>query len=165
MSTPRQRAYLEAMGIPVWVARNAPGEDLVESGAPAAVQLGPGSGHLLMLCGSVSEPSGALATDVARVLGSAPVWGWPGEAGTGTSLAEAVSEGLFTHVLVFGEATEASVFGGPAPEAVGPAAVLRFASLQELESSPGARRELWRALTSRQLVSPAPPGSGEAADA
>lgn len=165
MTTPRQRAYLEAMGIPVWVARNAQGEQLVEPGTPATVQLGPGNGHLLLLCGSVSEPSGPLATDVARVLGTAPVWGWPCNEETGPGLAEVVPEGLFTHVLVFGEATESSLFGGPAPDTLGAAAVLRLASLEELENSPEARRALWQTLSSRRLVASAPTGNGAAVDA
>lgn len=165
MTTPRQRAYLEAMGVPVWVARTAPGEQLVEAPTPSAVQLGPGNGELLMLCGSVSEPSGPLATDVARVLGTAPVWGWPCEEEASPGLAEVVREGMFTHVLVFGEAAESSLFGGPAPDTLGSAAVLRLASLEELENSAEARRALWRTLSSRRLASPMPAGHGAAAEA
>ena len=151
MITLRQRAYLDAMGIPVWVARGGAPEKSLEDAPRGRIQLGPGDGQLMLLCGSISEPAGKLATDVARALGTRPVWAWPA-ADEGLELAEAVEEAMFTHVLVFGPETELGLFGGPAPELVGSAAVLRLPSLVELSSSPGARKTLWRTLTANRLA-------------
>jgi hypothetical protein len=150
MNPAGQRAYLEAMGIPVWVRRGP-----AQAAGPtqvASLQLGPGTGSVLLLCAGVSESSSQLAADIARALGSEPVWGWPAADGEGRGVAEAVGDGLFTHLLVFGSEAECALFGGPAPETLGPARVLRAASLPALAADPGERRGLWRMLVDNRLA-------------
>lgn len=145
-----QRAYLEAMGIPVWVRRGP-----AQAAGPrqvAGLQLGPGKGPLLLLCAGVSESSSQLAADIARALCCEPVWGWPVADGEGDGVTAAVGDGLFTHLLVFGSETETALFGGPAPESLGSARVLRAASLPALAADPGERRGLWRVLVENRLA-------------
>ena len=150
MNTAGQRAYLEAMGIPVWVRRG-----LAQAAGPtpvAALQLGPGKGPLLLLCAGVHESSSLLAADIARALRCEPVWGWPAPVGEGRGVASAVGDGLFTQVLTFGSETETALFGGPAPESLGSARVLRAASLPALAADPDERRGLWRMLVENRLT-------------
>lgn len=150
MNPAGQRAYLEAMGIPVWVRRGQ-----AQAAGPAQVaglQLGPGKGPLLLLCAAVSESSSQLAADIARALRCEPVWGWPAPDGEGDGVAAAVGDGLFTHLLVFGNETESALFGGPAPETLASARVLRAASLPVLAAEPDERRGLWRALVENRLA-------------
>ncbi|HSM68298.1 MAG TPA: hypothetical protein VK830_01185 [Xanthomonadales bacterium] len=150
MNPAGQRAYLKAMGIPVWVRRGP-----AQAAGPAQVaglQLGPGKGPLLLLCAGVSESSSHLAADIARALRCEPIWGWPAPDDEGRGVAEAVGDGLFTHLLVFGSETEAALFGGPAPESLGSARVLRVATLQALAADPDERRGLWRVLVENRLA-------------
>jgi hypothetical protein len=151
------------MGIPVWVSRTAqgerPGQDSrTDQAQPLAVeqaaglQLGPGKGAVLLLCASVNEPSGVLATDLARALGNNAVWAWPAAGEHGTRPEAAVAEGLFTHLLVLGKNVDAAVFGGKTPESLGAAAVLRVDSLDELAASERSKRALWETLCSHGLV-------------
>jgi hypothetical protein len=53
---------------------------------------------------------------------------------------------------VFGSEAECALFGGPAPETLGPARVLRAASLPALAADPGERRGLWRMLVDNRLA-------------
>ncbi|NND43751.1 MAG: hypothetical protein HKN58_00405 [Xanthomonadales bacterium] len=159
MSSPLQRAYLDAMGIPVWLSREpavqpagTETETAPESQPAMALQLGPGSGPVLLLCQSVSEPASALATDIARSLDQSPVWGWPVAEAEATAVTEVISEGLFTHVIVFGHETIHALFGANAPETVGAACVLRAPSLAALADSPAERKSLWRTLRQNHLA-------------
>jgi len=151
VTTARQRAYLHAMGIPVWLAR-ARGADAQPAASTGRVQLGPGQGPVLLLCGAIHEPACLLASDVARALACGPVWAWPAAPGEGLELPMAASEGLFTHAIIFGSETEIALFGGPAPDMLGPALVLRAPALDTLASSAGARRGLWRILADNRLA-------------
>lgn len=159
MTSPLQRAYLDAMGIPVWQSRASAAQAAEMEIQPAAasrpamaLQLGPGSGPVLLLCQSVSEPASALATDIARSLDQSPVWGWPVAEAEAAAATEAISEGLFTHVIVFGLETIHALFGGEAPETVGAACVLRAPSLAALADSPSERKSLWRTLLQNHLA-------------
>lgn len=161
MTTPLQRAYLDAMGIPVWMARRGERPEQSRGSEAALLQLGPGNGPVLLLCDSVDGPAAPLATDVARTIGSGPVWGWPSTADAGMPAAEAVAEGLFTHVLVLGEKAGKSLFGGRVPDQLGAAVVLELGSLEELAASAAARRALWKALADQGLARrPATAGKG-----
>ena len=142
-------AYLKAMEIPVWVLRDREQADPAEI---LGVKLGPGSGQVLLLCNHVSETAGKLASDIARCLRAEPVWGWPAMDETAPALEEAVSEQLFTDILVFGSEVESAMFGGPAPELLGSAAVRRLPTISEIEGSHAARRSLWNALCNHGLA-------------
>lgn len=148
MIEPPHKAYLDAMGIPVWVLRNTTSTRATVQ----AVHIGPGSGQVLLLCAARDESSGKLASDISRCLRAEPVWGWPVEDDSASPMAEAVAERLFTHILVFGSNAEAAAFGGPAPEVVGSAAVIRTPALPDLRQSMAERRKLWALLCQHRLA-------------
>ncbi len=106
MSEARRRAYLEAMGFDVWVARSAaPAADAQAAASfpepldgPAdrpfdgpfdaqvdtladqqsgRIQLGPGRGSTLLICSSAADSASKFAADVVRALGGDPAWAWP----------------------------------------------------------------------------------------
>ncbi|NNL96466.1 MAG: hypothetical protein HKO64_12665, partial [Xanthomonadales bacterium] len=142
MIAARQKAYLDAMNIPVWVLRST----AEASNSACAVQLGPGSGQVLLLCASREHSAGKLASDIARALRIEPVWGWPVDDPSCPLLAESVGERLFTHIVVFGSDAELSGFGGPASELLGSAAVIRAPAMPDLRQSAAERRKLWAQL-------------------
>ena len=144
----RKKAYLEAMGIPVWELRNA----VQTESAAQAVQLGPGAGQVLLLGSAADESAAKLSSDISRCLKSEPVWGWPAGDESGVRLEDSVGERLFTHVLVFGPETETVIFGGPAPDLVGSAVVVRAPSLEEIAQSGAGRRKLWAMLCQHRLA-------------
>lgn len=144
----RRKAYLEAMGIPVWELR----EPTQAEAAAQAVQLGPGAGQVLLLGSTADESAAKLSSDVARCLKSEPVWGWPAGDESGARLEDSVGERLFTHILVFGPETETALFGGPAPDVVGSAVVIRAPSLEEIAQSGAGRRKLWAVLCQHRLA-------------
>ncbi len=139
-----QRAYLEAMEIPVWVRKELAGQ--VPDFVSPALRLGPGSGHVLLICAAVDEPASRIAADIARSLKSEPVWAWPvPDEGTGNIIAT-VQEHLFTTVILFGEPLAKQVFNGAAPEALGSARLLVAPCLEEVAVSPAARQTLWKLI-------------------
>ena len=168
MMAERQAAYLEAMGIPVFVPKDAVAETEVEAvvetevevaveteAGPAEVtglRLGPGSGRFLLLCAGVEETAGKLAADIARVFPEQPVWAWPAAEGSGRGVDEVVDEHLFTDMIVFGEAPAQVAFGGAAPGMTGSARVLLAPGMVELAADAAARKTLWLALCARGLV-------------
>ena len=148
--TAQRAAYLEALGIPVWVRK---GQAAATSRpAAAGLRLGPGTGRFLLLCAGADETAGRLAADIARVLGEEPVWAWPAVEETGAAVESAVDEHLFTNLLVFGAETACQVFGASAPRTVNSARVLVVPGMAELAAEPGARAGLWRTLCDNRLV-------------
>jgi hypothetical protein len=111
------------------------------------VVLGPGAGSTLLLCGKPGEAATALAADIARSLGSEPVWSWlaQDEAAPGVPLEQAIEERLFTRVLVFGRDLFAPA-ADPAVQVIGSARLIRVESIPVLVQSGAARRALWLAL-------------------
>lgn len=174
---PDAAAYLEAMGLTVWVRRDrveppktgsATGPNIATqapvstaptpavSGAAsqrAQVVAGPGNGSCLYLCGPGDETSSPLASDLARVLGAAPVWGSVADGGEGQPLEVLIAERLFTQLVIFGEASARLVFGGAIPETCGPARVTVVDDLRRLAGDPGARRSCWAAFRAAGIVS------------
>jgi hypothetical protein len=149
MTGARQAAYLEAMGIPLWVRKGA----VPESGEPlSGLRLGPGSGRFLLLCSGDGESAGELAADIARALPEQPVWAWPATEQPGRSVQEVIDEHLFTDMLVFGADPARKVFGDAIPEVLGPMRVLMVPGMDELSSEASARRALWRSLCENALV-------------
>ena len=65
----RRRAYLEALGFDVWLARPPAPE-------PGALSVGPGSGSTLLVCDAAADSTPDLAKDLARALGGEPTWAW-----------------------------------------------------------------------------------------
>jgi hypothetical protein len=142
----RRRAYLEAMGLDVWLSRSAPAANVTAAGL---LQLGPGDGSTLVVCAEPAESAGKFAGDLARALGAEPVWAWPDPAGGSgsTSLAEAIDNRLITRVLLFGDTAAGWLFPpGEVPAAVGSAAIVPLADMQELAVSGSAKQQLWRCL-------------------
>jgi len=142
MNEATRRAYLEALGIPVWIGKAC--ADEAAGLVVAGVDLGPGDGQVLLVCGGQDEPATRLAADIARALGAEPVWAWAGAPGTG--LAEAVSEKLFTTVLILGRALADGLLGRDTPRTVGSARILVAPGLDELAREPRARKALWRMI-------------------
>ena len=167
ISEARRRHYLDALGIDAWVSRaslarlaghqqGSLAKELPESAMaapndlPASYCIGPGLGQTLLLCECQEEASSRLASDIARCLDEAPVWGWkeatPIRAGTeesGLGLETAIRDRLFTRVLIFGAAAESSQ---DQSSLVGSARVIRAVSLAELGSKPEHKRKLWSQL-------------------
>ena len=138
----QRRAYLEAMGIGVWINKPA---------APDADRwvVGPGSGSTLLLCRTAEESGTRLATDIGRSLGGDPVWAWPDPEGRQEypSLGDTIERYLFTQVVLFGHALAGQAFKGSVPEFHGSASLQVAADLDELAMDGMARRKLWQYLS------------------
>jgi len=148
--TSRHTAYLEAMGIPVWVRK----EFAAQAGRDelAGLRLGPGSGQFLLLCANAGETAGHLASDIARVFSAEPVWAWPAIDEPGQTAETAVDEHLFTTLVIFGAEAAGQVFGEDVPGVIGPARVLEAPAMKELANDPAARSRLWDTMCSKRLV-------------
>ena len=157
MSDVNQRAYLEAMEIPVWVPREQINRENVDQ-APVFVspglKLGPGSGEVLLVCGSVDEPAQHIAADIARSLKVEPVWAWPDADAAGSDIGTAISEHLFTTLIVFGKALQQQLFDGSAPESLGSARILVVPGMATLCTSSTARQALWQLICRYRLAGP-----------
>lgn len=137
----RRRAYLEALGFDVWVARPPPPER-------GRLALGPDPAPILLVCGQAEDTATRFAGDVVRALGSRASWGWPDTEGgpESVSLTDAVGDRLVTRVIVFGAAPARWLFGDETPEIVGSATVGIAPSLSEAAGSGPAKQILWRML-------------------
>ena len=137
-----RRAYLEAMGIGVWINKPA---------VPDADRwvVGPGSGNMLLLCHTARESATRLAADIGRSLGGDPVWAWPDPEGRQEypALKDTIEQNLFTRVLLFGQALASQVFKTGMPEVIGSASLQVTADLGELAVDGMARRKLWQRLS------------------
>ncbi len=137
----QRRAYLDALGFDVWVARPAePARD--------RLVISPGQGSILLVCGSATASVTKLAGDIARALGASPVWAWPDpEAGPDSpTVEEAVIERMFTRVIVFGAGLGEQLFGGAIPETLVSSAVNVTATLDDLAVRGSLKKGLWRLL-------------------
>lgn len=144
MNEARRRAYLEAMGYDVWVAK-PPGP------GPVRLVIGPGGGGDLLVCAAPDESSSKLAADIARVLGNDPVWAWPDPNGESDrpTVEEAVTDRLFTQMVVFGAGLARDLFGSQPPEVLGSSAVRIAPALDELAVRGTAKRAFWRLIGGR----------------
>ena len=141
MSEPLRRAYLEAIGLDVWVARPPrPQYD--------RLLISPGQGSALLICQSAEESVTKLAGDIARALGEELVWAWPDPAGGPDSptVEQAVVRQLFTRVIVFGPALANQLFRGEIPQILVSSAVSVASSLDELGVSGTVKQALWNSL-------------------
>lgn len=141
MSEVRRRAYLEAMGFDVWVARPP---DLQWD----RLQMGPGQGSTLLVCASPEEGESTISSDIARAIGGDPVWAWPDpqDDPEAPRLEDAVRDRLFTRVIVFGEIVAERLFGGLPPDVLLSSAVNVTCTLGELSTRGSAKRALWQLL-------------------
>ena len=164
MSDVNQRAYLEAMGIPVWVPKehvNRENVDQTPEFVSPVLKLGPGAGDVLLVCGKVDEPAQHIAADIARSLKAEPVWAWPDADAAGSDIETAVNEHLFTTLIVFGKSLLNQLFDGSAPESLGSARILAVPGMATLCTSSTARQALWKLICSNRLAGPRrTPGTG-----
>jgi hypothetical protein len=185
----RRRAYLEALGFDVWVARSAaPGGgaqpaasfdapleasfDALADHQHGRIQVGSGRGSTLLVCSSAADSASKFAADVVRALGGDPAWAWPirdlgrgmgpGAGGDHPTLEAAIGARLITRVLVFGDDTVRWLFQGEIPPVVGSATVTPLAGLGEISRHAAAKRALWRCLQD-PLRNAAPGGQGPSA--
>jgi hypothetical protein len=165
MAESQRLQYLEALGVDVWVLRGAnetaAAEDSVQAehrvqqsdrlnaGAEAqktlsqaSYVLGPGTGQTLLLCRRQEEASLQIASDIARCLGEAPIWGWAQHDGGTDSqcLLEKISDRLITRILVFDSGLVASDLDDVIRRK---AAIIHAASLDELAQNPAQKQLLW----------------------
>ena len=134
----RRRAYLEAIGLDVWVVR-PPAQER------GCLTVNGGRGSTLLICPSSADCMTDIAADVARALGGDPVWAWldPLPEDGGARLENIITHRLITRVLLLGPSAERSLFQGGAPEIVGSATVSVAPSLDDLASSASARKSFW----------------------
>lgn len=134
----RRKAYLEAMGYDVWIARPPPPK-------PGSLVFSSGTGSILLICDEPSSCATKLSGDIARALGQDPVWAWPASDDGQVSelLEDAVSDRLLTDVLVFGDGLARDLFRGAPPELLASAKVSVTSGMDELTVSGDARKGLW----------------------
>ncbi len=150
MSEVNQRAYLEAMGIPVWVRKEY--VDQVPGLVSPALKLGPGAANVLLVCARVDEPATRIAADIARSLKAEPVWAWLDADAAGSDVETIINEHLFTTIIVFGKSLQKQVFAGSAPESLGSARILKAPGMEKLCASSSARLALWKLIRSNHLA-------------
>lgn len=167
----QRHEYLKALGIDVWVPRTTAEQDIeypsrdlpsteeneLEPGlacsapvtdAPSELVIGPGSSNTLLVCGGPDEAATALAADIARCLDCEPVWSWPAQRETdqGIPLEQAIEEGLFTRVVVFGANLRQSDQELDSP-VIRSARMILADSIPVLIRDGSARRALWQQLS------------------
>lgn len=148
----RRRAYLEAMGFDVWVARSAVQPIAQAISQSGLLVVGPGQGSTLLVCASAAETASKFAADLTRALGGDPAWAWPDRGGDGDGggdslgLEAAIGARLITRVMIFGADTARWLFDGAVPEVVASAAVSALDGLEEMAVRGAAKRALWQRL-------------------
>lgn len=150
----RRRAYLEALGLDVWIGRPSAPE-------PGCLAVSGGRGSTLLVCSSSADCQTDIAADVARALGGDPVWAWlnPLPEESGEPLENIIAHRLITRVLLLGPRAARSLFRGGAPEIVGSATVSVAPALEDLASSASARKSFWDLVWKpRQAANPADSG-------
>lgn len=137
----RRQAYLEAMGLDVWVARPPAPE-------PGRLVFESGTGSTLLVCADASLRHSKLAGDIVRALGGQPAWAWPDCEGDprAQDLAGAIDQELFTQLIVFGEDLAGEIFREDVPAVLGSAAVSVCPGLDELAVRGTAKKSLWQLL-------------------
>lgn len=137
----QRRAYLEALGLDVWIARSVATEG-------AALGASAGQGSTLLICSSLADCETAIAGDIARALGDDPVWAWLELAADAAiqRLEDLIVDRLITRAVVFGRVPARALFRGEVPGIVGSATLSVAPPLEELAASGDARRDFWRQL-------------------
>lgn len=144
MDEVRRRAYLEALGHDVWLARPEPSSDV-------RFLIQPGGGDALLVCDAALLPGDPLADDIVRALNGKAVWAWPDPGGTdGIPLEDAIGQHLFTRVVLFGSGLASRLFESDIPLVVGSARIVPASEVAELAASSDARRTFWKQLSGSQ---------------
>jgi len=136
----RRRAYLEALGFDVWIARPP---------APqrGRLQLGASPAGTLLVCAAPADSATKIAGDVVRALGGDASWAWPETGGgDGLGLTEAIAGHLLTQVVLFGPEVVHWLFPAEVPGTLGSASVAVAPALDELAVRGQAKQSLWRTL-------------------
>ncbi len=137
----QRRAYLDALGFDVWVARPAePARD--------RLVISPGRGSILLICDSPIVSVTKLAGDITRALGGSPVWAWPDPEGGPDSptVEDAVIDRMFTRVIVFGAGLGEQLFGVTIPEILVSSAVSVTAAIDDLAVRGSQKKGLWELI-------------------
>lgn len=136
----RRRAYLEALGFDVWVARPPPPER-------GHILLGPAPASTLLICAAPADSATKIAGDLVRALGGQASWAWPDSGGgEGMELAEAIAGCLITRVVLFGPEPARWLFPAEIPDVLGTAAIAVAPGLDELAIQGRTKQSLWRML-------------------
>jgi len=144
----RRRAYLQAMGIDIWVSRRHPST----AGGLVLLGVGPGQASTVLLCAAASESDTVIGRDLARTIeglqGQAPMWAWldPAPGDNCLDLPQLIDDRLITRVLVLGAALGDRLAAGSLPRAIGSAAILSLPGLGELAVNRAARQRAWTQL-------------------
>jgi hypothetical protein len=137
----RRRAYLDAIGLDVW---------LIKPPKPEFDRLlfQPGEGRTLLICDSPDATATRIAGDIARAFAGDVVWAWPDPEGKreNPTLEQAVDQYLFTRAIVFGAGLGRQMFRGKAPLVTGSASITVTNSVDELAVRGDARRAFWMQL-------------------
>lgn len=148
----RQKAYLDAMDIPLWELRCVAQQQASHGAEVPGLKLGPGNGAILLICAADTEAASKLSNDISRTLESVPVWAWPASDEAAISPTEAVDKNLFTTVAVFGEQLARQFFGSDLPARLNSASLLLLPAMQDLEARAEARRELWQLMCRSGMI-------------
>ncbi len=148
-----RQAYLDAMGIPVWLLRETTAIESPVVDCDLSLKLGPGSGGILLICAMDTDSAGKLANDISRSLGSTPVWSWPDAGEDAVTPALAVDKNLFTTIAVFGAELAERFFGSSLPASLNSASLVLLPSMQDPETCTQARQTLWIDLCRAGMVS------------
>lgn len=137
----RRRAYLEALGLDVWIARSPAAEG-------AWLGAGPGRGSTLLICASPADSQTEIAADIARAMADDPAWAWlqPSPDADIQRLEDLIGNRLITRVLLFGPVPARALFGDEVPPLVGSATLSVAPPLEELAASGIVRRDFWHQL-------------------
>lgn len=138
----RRRAYLDALGIDVWLSKPAEADR-------NRLLFSPGKGDTLLVCSSAESSITRLASDITRALGGEVIWAWPDPEGRKESptIAEAVGQFLFTRIVIFGSNLERQICGNEPPEFGASTRVLAAPDLNELAERGTARRLFWKQIS------------------
>jgi len=171
MNPARKTAYLEALGIDIWVLRRDDelavsdcGDDSISPDvSPASLSadwlyVGPGSGNLLLVCACAADAATPLAADIARCLDAHPVWAWPADPddSSATPVSEVINDRLITRIISFGIDKPSQ---GPksANESIGTAQWLQTETIARLKDDGRCRQALWAMISLRNWTVSTPP--------
>ncbi len=138
----RRRAYLDALGIDVWLSKP------VEADRNRLL-FSPGQGDTLLVCSSAESSITRLASDITRTLGGEVIWAWPDPEGRQESptIAEAVDQFTFTRVVIFGSDLGRAICSNDPPEFGASTRTLTAPDLNELAERGTARRLFWKQIS------------------
>lgn len=141
MNEARRRAYLEALGLDVWVK-------CPDAGSGSLLGANQGRGSTLMVFPRSSDVESELVRDLLRAVGGDPACAWldPDPGGDGETLEALVAGRLITRILLFGGQPAKRLFAGAVPEVFGSSRLSVAPDLGTLAKNGPAKKALWGAL-------------------